>query len=606
MLTVAFARNASADDAELDLATAHADEVSFDARKKEIELRGHVTVDAAPFHLRASELVVRRGPLGIDVVGKGELSFCACAHAPLTVGFDAARVAPPGDIFIDHPTLKVSDTTVLALPWFWLRSPARPGILPPEIEYRGKESMLLGAGVHVPWSSAGATREPWPKSELPPDRLLEIYSAGYVLGGARVRARVLTPQSDLTVTWDDFQGNQGVAIDARGSVAKDDVSATWDVDALRGARAVNATTELSAAAAPYDRARAETRMQEGPALVGVGAIADSRRGTFDLGAFGPRAFVRASGAMLSRIPWTLTADGGALSGTDVHALTGELTGLGYFHGIGDLGGALSLGPVDASVGLRAEHMLFSDDHQDRDDVARARFALPVGRTFGDPADPVMHRLEPRVSAAAMSLDLRDAFLLSPVNGEAWTVDAGVATAVGRYAHRDGAEVEASVAHVGGDFSPVDVARWRASASGDLIGVGAEGAHEIANERASALRAQLRLGALDRFHGGVSIAGRAGIDPVAARVVFDRTAESFGGFSAAEGWTAGARVAIPVVRPLTIATFGDYDATSRVLLDVGGSASLRDACGCVTLRLTASHRVAREGVDAALTLVLTPK
>ena len=69
---------------------------------------------------------------------------------------------------------------------------------------------------------------------------------------------------------------------------------------------------------------------------------------------------------------------------------------------------------------------------------------------------------------------------------------------------------------------------------------------------------------------------------------------------------GGRLAVPLVKALVVSAYGDYDPTTKELVDLGGSATLRDACGCATLRLAASHRVGRDGVDAALSLVLTPK
>ena len=40
---------------------------------------------------------------------------------------------------------------MLALPWFWLRAPSRPGILPPNFAWRGGDGLLAGGGVHLPW-----------------------------------------------------------------------------------------------------------------------------------------------------------------------------------------------------------------------------------------------------------------------------------------------------------------------------------------------------------------------------------------------------------------------------------------------------------------------
>ena len=599
---------ARAEDAELEIATAHADEVSFDVRKRAIELRGNVKIDAAPFHLRSNELVVKRGPLGVDVIGKGEMSFCPCGDAPLRIGFASALVAPPGDVFVTDPTLQLSGSTVMWLPWFWLRSPARPGILPPELEWRGREGLLLGGGVHVPWNSVAHAREPWPKAENPPDRILEVYGAGYVEGGARVRGRMLTPGSDLTVTWDDYRSEHGVMIDARGSLTRDEISVSWDVDALRGARAVQAATDVREAALPYDRGRMETRLFTGPLLFGLGAVAESTRGTFDLGAYGPRAFVRASGDSFSALSYAATLDGGALAGKEVRALDGRLGDLGFARATGDARAATTLGPVAGAVTMRAEHTVLVNHRADHDDVARATLGLPFGRAFErEGSEPILHRIEPRVSAAATTVDLGDTLTFAPLRGEALSADVGLRTALGRYAHRDGVELEGAVGHVAArGRAAAEVARYRFAASGHLVSMIVDGAHLLADERASAVHAEVRVGALDGLHGAVHVSGLAGVDPVLARLLFDRSEEAFTGFYAREGVTTGGRMGVPVTRALLLSAYGDYDPTAKELVDLGGSMTLRDSCGCATLRLAASHRVGRDGVDAALSLVLTPK
>jgi hypothetical protein len=602
-------RSARAEDAELEIATAHADEVSFDVRKREIELRGNVKVDAAPFHLRSNELTVKRGPLGVEVVGNGEMSFCPCGDAPLRIGFAGARVAPPGDVFVDDPKLQLNGTTVLWLPWFWLRSPARPGILPPEIEWRGREGLLLGGGVHLPWNSEAHPREPWPKAEHPPDRILEVYGAGYVQGGARVRGRMLTPSSDLTLTWDDYRGDHGVIIDARGAVNTDkNTGVAWDVDALRGTRAVQAATDVREAALRYDRARMETRLSAGPMLFGLGAVGESARGAFDMGAYGPRAFVRASGQSLNALSYAATIDGGALSGRDVRAQDGRLSDLGFARGTGDARAATTLGPVAAALSMRAEHTVLSDSRDDHDDVARGTIGLPFGRAFErDDGDHILHRIEPRISAAATTVDLGDTLTFAPLHGEALTADAGLRTALGRYAHRDGVELEGAVGHVATRGAPAaEVARYRLAASGRMVGAVVDGAHLLADERSSAVHAEVRVGPLTGVNGAVHVSGLRGVDPVAARLIFDRSEEAFTGFFAREGVTTGGRATIPIVRALVLSVYGDYDPTANELVDLGGSVTLRDACGCASLRLGASHRVGRDGVDAALSLVLTPK
>src|SRR4249919_60359 len=74
-----------------------AEEVSFDARLRTLELSGNVRVDARPFHLRSQRIKLTRTRLGIEIVGKGSLAFCPCLGTPLTIDFDEVLVAPPGD-----------------------------------------------------------------------------------------------------------------------------------------------------------------------------------------------------------------------------------------------------------------------------------------------------------------------------------------------------------------------------------------------------------------------------------------------------------------------------------------------------------------------------
>ena len=65
---------------------ASADDVSFDARQRELHFHGHVKVDSPPFYLTSDELDVRRTPFGAEVKGKGKVAFCPCLGTPLAVG----------------------------------------------------------------------------------------------------------------------------------------------------------------------------------------------------------------------------------------------------------------------------------------------------------------------------------------------------------------------------------------------------------------------------------------------------------------------------------------------------------------------------------------
>ena len=76
---------------------------------------------------------VERTPLGLEMTGDARVAFCPCLGTPLAIHVAGATVAPPGDLFLERPTLEVFGLPVLYLPKFWLRSPTRVGVLPPTI-----------------------------------------------------------------------------------------------------------------------------------------------------------------------------------------------------------------------------------------------------------------------------------------------------------------------------------------------------------------------------------------------------------------------------------------------------------------------------------------
>src|SRR5262245_17420045 len=64
-----------------------ANDISFDARLRTIELSGNVRIDAPPFHLRSEHIRLSRVRYGIEIDGKGTLAFCPCLGTPLRVDF---------------------------------------------------------------------------------------------------------------------------------------------------------------------------------------------------------------------------------------------------------------------------------------------------------------------------------------------------------------------------------------------------------------------------------------------------------------------------------------------------------------------------------------
>ncbi|MGH7280239.1 MAG: hypothetical protein ACRELY_01845, partial [Polyangiaceae bacterium] len=276
--SLAAARSARADIPPIDT---HADDVTIDAKEHDLDLKGNVTLDAPPFHLSAGELLLKRTPRGVDVDGKGRLAFCPCLGTPLTLGFTGAIVAPPGDLILRSPTLDIYGVPVFWAPYFWVRSSARIGLLPPDITYRGKDGVFLGDGIHVPWRFGD-----WRNG-------LNLRAGAYTTGGSAFSGELITDASTTSVTWDHKDGD-GVGIDARGAMesrsgAALTTSTTWDVDVLRGGRGVVATTDVDAASRVIDRASGDVAFRdEGWTIASGIRSASFRGGPFsNFGATGP-------------------------------------------------------------------------------------------------------------------------------------------------------------------------------------------------------------------------------------------------------------------------------------------------------------------------------
>jgi hypothetical protein len=118
-------------------------------------------------------------------------------------------------------------------------------------------------------------------------------------------------------------------------------------------------------------------------------------------------------------------------------------------------------------------------------------------------------------------------------------------------------------------------------------------------------ARYRLGRTDGLHVGALLATRSGVDPVAARVLTDAPLEPAGGFLAREGWTGGARLALPWTRGVLTTAGADADLSLPELLAARGAIELRDRCGCLVVRVAGAHRFGRPGVDLGLTIDVVP-
>jgi len=571
--------------------------VSFDVRDRALVVTGHVHVDEPPFHLTSDRLQLRRVPIGVTLEGQGKLAFCPCLGEPLAVRFDGATVAPPHDVILRDPVLEVFGVPVAWAPAFWLRSAGRVGVLPPDVAWRGGDGLFLGEGVHVPWVNGDTQRG------------LDLRAGAYVSGGAAVDADLRTATSDTHVKWDRLHTDDGVGLDAHGATSV----AAWDVDALRRQRAVVATTDVEAAARPYDRAEANAAWRGDGWTFASGARTAALRGgdLLDLGVGGPIATARRSGALGGSVgAYDVGLEGGAVSGEG----TGTTT---FARAEGGTLLASRLGPVGATLALRGMGDVADDGYRSGLDAAgqaRATLSLPFARGYAsaDPDDPWVHETEPRIEAAGLGTHASDVLVVPAgrgmvvPDGGAWVADAGWRNAVGRWGTRDALELDASGGAVGDSLATLAALRARASASGRWVALSADFARTLGTQRSSAndggaFVARMRVGPATGLHLAVHAAERDGIDPLVARALVDAPLEPSSGFLTTYGWTGGARLGIPLGTRVTARGGADVDLDARQLVAALGALELHDPCNCVVVRANAAHRIGREGIDVWVTV-----
>jgi hypothetical protein len=574
-----------------------ADEVRFDARARALAIVGHVHVDEPPFHLTSDALELRRVPIGAELKGDGTLAFCPCLGTPLSVRFTGATVAPPHDLVLRNPVLEVFGVPVAWAPVFWLRDTGRLGVLPPDVEWRGADGLFVGEGVHVPWTRGDTVRG------------LDLRAGAYVDGGAATEVALRTATTQTRVRWDDLRGDQGVGIAATGATR----DAAWSVDALRGARAVRATTDVEGAARPFDRAElTEAWRVEGWTFAsGVRDVALRGGDGADLGAGGPVVSARRADALGGAGAYDATVEGGAVHATALGTTT-------FARAEGGTLLATRAGPVGATLAVRGLGDVADDGTRSGLDgaaQARATLALPMTRAWGSgdagDADPWVHRTEPRVEVAALATHASDVLVVPAGRGQvtpdggAWVAALGWANAVGRLGARGAAELDASAGAVGEGASALGALRARAAATGDWLGLRADFARVFASPAGDggAFVARARVGPASGLNVGAHVAERDGVDPLVARALVDAPLEPASGFLAQAGWTGGARVAVPLGSRVTTRAGADMDLDARQLVAAVGALELHDPCGCVVVRATASHRIGREGVDVWLTVDL---
>lgn len=581
-------RAARASDAEV-----HASTVSFDAGRQEVVLEGDVRVDAAPFHLRSQHVRLRRiagGPLELE--GDGTLGFCPCLGTPLAIGFRGAKIAPPGDLLLDRPVLRVFDVPVLWLPAFWLRSPAKVGLLPPDLAYRATDGVFAGLGAHLPWNAGKSA--------------LDLRGGFYSAGGGVVDTRFFAPTARTHVRLDRLV-DTGVFVDARGYVDKGELALSWDVDAVRGRRALLATTRLDEAARRWDRATFEGTLRFATGRVTFGATTTTARGSGfgDLGSTGPTL-----GVALART----TADGHATFATDGYlAALSEPASAARTIGRASAAGVYTgtLGPAVVGTSARGETSFTASSRAEASVVAalvRTRIGLPLARAFGE---RLVHVVEPFATAASGTRTEGALPLgIAPLSGDV-PVPGSLVAAVG--ARSSIGDVDGSSAlSVDGSVGGVSLGSGRA-AQGAFVRLGAHASLVSLSGEGAALRepsanAPLLYGAL-RGRVGPKLGPRLLVhaafgtsdDAFSARRLADGGADAPSTFLSARTASVGGRGVLPVARRVSFMAGADGDLAQSTFLGAFGGVELRDKCQCLVLRAFGSRRLGREGVDVWLTL-----
>jgi hypothetical protein len=582
-----------------------ADQVRFDPQGQALDASGHVHVQQSPFHLTSDALKLRRVPIGVELEGEGRAAFCPCLGTPLAVRFRGATVAPPHDLILHNPVLEVFGVPLGWAPVIWLRSAARFGLLPPDLAWRGADGLFVGAGVHVPWRDGDVAHG------------VDVHGGAYIDGGVAVQVAMRTAESDTSVTWDRLRGADGVTVGLRGATAVANSgerpdSVAWRVDALRGTRAVKATTDVEVAARPFDRAEAQATWRAGGWTFASGVRTVALRGgdLLDLGAGGPVVAVRRADAIAHAGTYDATIEAGSV----------DAPGLGTTSFTRAEGGVLLATRLGA-LGTTFAARLFGDIADDgtrvgADGAAQTRVSLrlPFARGFSSPdeQDPWVHITEPRLELAAIATHANGALAapsgrgLTAPSGGAWVASAGWHNAVGRWGSRESAELAASGGAVGDDRRALPVVLARCAAGGRWLGLDAELARVLlppSEGGGGALAARVRVGPASGLHLSAHVTERDGVDPLIARSIVDAPLEPASGFLVSSGWTGNARVGVPFGSRVTVRSGVDLDVDARRLVAALGALELHDPCNCVVVRATAAHRIGRDGVDIWLSVDL---
>lgn len=527
------------------------------------------------------------------VEGEGSIATCPCDDPPVAWGFDGAEIHPGGDVVLYDPTLLAFGAPVLWLPALWVRAPDRVGLLPPFVEFRTEEGLLAGGGLFVPVPSLD-------------DGVLEVRAGGYTTGGFVAGARLASAHARAEATWDRAGGDR-IAVASVGGVEPDiaepPFALTWDVDLIRGDRAVRGTRELEPAARPFDQGRVDVAMSpvERTRLEATVDALGQRGGTESL-AIGPGVAGHRAGELGTTGRWELGAAALSLARSE------GATSLGLLEA--RLAQAPPLQPLQLDLDVRGR--LQASDAPLADASAAglgqvgAVVRLPFARRFGGAPDAWVHTVTPLVDARVILHGeevsaRREDTAIAAAGLDSWLTrwpGAGL-----RVELRGGV-----VAGQPGDPVGAGHARWELDAHAFALSMEAAGVLPDDDTRGGgAVRGGSRLGPALGPTLSVDATGRAGRATGEARLLGDRERLPGDplGYVVRRGLTGGAEVSLPLGRTLVASTRLDGDAREGQLVGSAGALGYQHPCGCLDARLFASQRVGRRGFDAGLVLDLFP-
>ena len=570
--------------------------VDFSARHLEVDvdlgelsLSGDVVVTVGRYQLGGERVRLRRGPRGVSVEGGGDIAFCSCEAPPVTLGYSSVTIAPPSDVLVKNAVLRAGDVPLIWLPYLWLRSPDRLGVTFPSVQWRGDDGLLIGSGLHLPFDS---------NQGRPAARALDIGAFGYVEGGARVDARLLTPQSTSFVRWDYLDGS-ALSLDAHAA-ASGETAAIWayDVDASRGERGRVALSSLEAAARRHDHARLGAG-SVGSAMFALGVDAAGRRGDWlaDPVSIGPFGLVATGGALGKRSSYTLDLGAGswALLG-EPRVSSSETRALER----GALESSLPVGPLLLRAAGFEQAELVSLPAQAVSKLrtgAGLSASMPLKRRYAS----FSHVVAPQVLARA-ERQYRDG-----ESSDFVLATAGVETALGRGLRGAAGKLWLGGGLAGDSQDPEPVAESVWSADSRWAGLRLSGVAEP-RVRAAEGTAQLRLGA----RGGTNLIGyiEARTDEATSLAASQAGGELLPSFHEAgaydrSGVTTGATLTFDFWSVAQVGGGADVDPISEQWLAVHAFARYRHGCSCFAVAAFGSSRSGRGGFDAGLSLDLMP-